>query len=268
MYYQIDAATFQVKCALKVSNAPILSTLHGGSSNLIAAPCMDSSVYIIDSEKCVVKKRYKIPDQNVYHAAISHDLEKLAYSGTGKFIGVIDLQTNVEQRLSQSGNSHYFWYLHQTKQLVSGDTEGSFYSWDYRKGTLDYHKMIHNNEIYCISADQEDKHLLTTSKDRTIQIWDLTERKLVSKIQIRDKTPVVAMFRPFVFEYAACFDDGTIAIIDPNSGIKKSVKAHQGNIVSLHYNSEGKYIVTAGFDGIVKLWNAVDLTLLNELRIK
>mmetsp|Transcript_39397 Transcript_39397/g.47784 ORF Transcript_39397/g.47784 Transcript_39397/m.47784 type:complete len:763 (-) Transcript_39397:804-3092(-) len=49
--------------------------------------------------------------------------------------------------------------------------------------------------------------------------------------------------------------DGTFKIVGKNGRTEKSVDAHRGAVISLRWNYEGTALVTAGEDGLVKVWS-------------
>jgi WD40 repeat protein len=62
---------------------------------------------------------------------------------------------------------------------------------------------------------------------------------------------------------AAGLSDGTIEIVDAASGRHRgSIRAHAATVLALAFMSDGRHLVSAGGDGAVRMWNALEGTLV------
>ncbi len=269
MYYELSSENFEVLCSLKLGDNPILSTLYTDSPQYTISPYLEGKIFIVNSDNCNVVQKFEAAMFKVHHAAATPDLSFLAYSGDKKEIGIIELPSKRHFFLSQSSASHYFWFLKKTPHLLSAGGNGCVYRWNYKTATLIDSIPMHKDEVYCISTDISEERIITTSKDMHVSIWSINEKKIIESKRFLNDTPVVAMFRPGnTEEYAVCFTNGKVVVINTKKGNAKVITAHIGKMVSLHYDPKGKYIVTGGFDGFVRLWDANTLKKINEIRIK
>jgi tRNA A-37 threonylcarbamoyl transferase component Bud32 len=68
---------------------------------------------------------------------------------------------------------------------------------------------------------------------------------------------------------AAGLSDGAIEIIDSASGRQRAViHAHTAPVVSLAFSGDGSQLVSAGADGAVRLWNAIDAVLIATVTVR
>ena len=55
-----------------------------------------------------------------------------------------------------------------------------------------------------------------------------------------------------------------ISLHAQNSYLYKSIDAHKGFVKSVSFTGDGKYIVSSGHDGKIKVWNTKDNSLIHE----
>jgi len=68
---------------------------------------------------------------------------------------------------------------------------------------------------------------------------------------------------------AAGLSDGAIEIVDGASGIRRALMhAHTGPVVALAFTGDGGQLASAGGDGAVRIWNAVDAVLIATMAMR
>ncbi len=269
MFYEISNPSFELLCSLKLGNSPIPSTLYANKTSYSVSPYLNGKIFIVNSDSCKIQQEIKIPEFKIHHAAATSDLNYIAYSGNQNKIGIIQLHSNQKNYLIQSTSSHYFWLMNKLPHLLSGGGNGYVYRWNYETNDLLDSIYLHSDEIYCISSDYNESEIITTSKDMHVCRWSLKENDIIESKKFFDYTPIVAMFRPKnTREYAVCFTNGKVAVVNITENKTNFIQAHVGRMVSLHYDSEGKYLLTGGLDGFVRLWDANTLQKLNEIKFK
>jgi WD40 repeat protein len=269
IFYEISNPSFKLLCSLKLGKSPVPSTLYARNTPYSISPCLDGKVFIVNTDSCKIQLEIKIPNFKIHHAAATTDLKYIAYSGNQNKIGVMQLSSGQKIYLTQSTPSHYFWLLNKLPHLLSGGGNGYVYRWNYETNNLIDSICLHRDEIYCISSDYNESQIITTSKDLHVCRFSIKENNIIESKKFFNYTPIVAMFRPKnTEEYAVCFTNGKVAVVNIKENKTNFIQAHNGRMVSLHYDNEGKYLLTGGLDGVVKLWDANTLKKLNEIKFQ
>jgi WD40 repeat protein/serine/threonine protein kinase len=71
-------------------------------------------------------------------------------------------------------------------------------------------------------------------------------------------------FSPDGSRAAASCADGTVALMDVETGAYQPLRAHEGQALSVAFSSDGAVIASAGTDGVMRMWNAGDGAAIRE----
>lgn len=117
----------------------------------------------------------------------------------------------------------------------------------------------HGGLIYDMAFAPNGKWLATVSEDQQVIIWDLGTFQPIHTIVARDKQQLLAAaFNPTSSLLAIADDSGKIQYVSTDTGkIVSGFPAHKGKkqITTLDYTPNGKWLVTGGENGFVKIWN-------------
>lgn len=117
---------------------------------------------------------------------------------------------------------------------------------------------VHTGTIYAVSFSPDDKHIVTSSADATIKVWNIAEKKVI-------ETYAIATSPSFETHQVgnAWSKDGTIISMSFNGDlhyidreskkISKTIKGHQKSITAMARGSDGT-IYTGSYEGIVYGW--------------
>jgi hypothetical protein len=96
-------------------------------------------------------------------------------------------------------------------------------------------------------------HLFEVSTGRLLHVLD---REMSHQLK----------FDPIGKALAVVYVDGTLTLWDPATGREvKSVQANADELYAVDWSPDGRVLVTAGLRSLVTLWNAHDLSIVNEL---
>ncbi|KAK2809659.1 hypothetical protein FQN50_003716 [Emmonsiellopsis sp. PD_5] len=102
-----------------------------------------------------------------------------------------------------------------------------------------------------------DKQLVASMDDDTVNVWNLTTKKLYRRFEAADKEVNAVAFSPDGNILTASYSDNTIIIWD----LKKRTKLHAmsgrhtNNVNHLVFTSDGKLLLSGSQDFTMRLWN-------------
>eukprot|EP00658_Telonema_sp_P-2_P052706 TRINITY_DN4096_c0_g1_i3.p1 TRINITY_DN4096_c0_g1~~TRINITY_DN4096_c0_g1_i3.p1 ORF type:complete len:886 (-),score=243.24 TRINITY_DN4096_c0_g1_i3:66-2615(-) len=121
-----------------------------------------------------------------------------------------------------------------------------------RTGTIDRHG--HRSGIRCVALSSDSSHLVTCSED-SAKVWAVKGLRLVQTLE----TPqaLTACFILGSYNYVVVGSkSGTLSVCDVSAGaiLHQLPDAHTGNIWSTVCSHDGKMVVSAGADKMVRFW--------------
>ncbi|KAK9317628.1 WD40-repeat-containing domain protein [Lipomyces starkeyi] len=159
------------------------------------------------------------------------------------------------------------------EKIITGSRDRSVRVWDTTTGkqlmalnatsaALEDNPITHSGSVLCLQYD--DKMMLTGSSDETVIIWELPAYRAVRQLHDHKGGILDLSFNDRYI--ATCSKDGMLIIRDRREEgfpLRHIVVACNGSVNSVHIRRS--LIVTAGVDGIVKVWNADSGKLLMSL---
>ena len=214
-----DTQTKKITQSFQDHKNTVTSCLFCGSENMFVTSSLDSTIRVwdINRKNCVG------------HICCRNEIKSL----------IINREETVVASFFSMNNTIYMWDLKNFKQIDSIYwTEGKI------------------NSIYF----QDDGNLLiSTNKNRDMYVWDCGTHKTINQVHLISTTlrPSAYAFSPNG-ECVACPSVGDrIAIYNVLSGdYIFSQSKHNGEIRSLNFSSDGKYLVSTSEDHTVCIWDA------------
>jgi WD40 repeat protein len=165
------------------------------------------------------------------------------------------------------------------KVLASGDDSGLVIVWDPATGKEVRRRQV-KGWVYGMALSPDAQQLLVaeriplifdSGRHGAVKIWSVGEDKM-----IRDLTPLypkehfsAAAFSPDGLQLAlgkGGEGDGKIFLVDPAAGKKvREMPGHQYGICDLAYSADGRFLLSAGRDTTVKVWQCSDGKMVKEL---
>jgi WD40 repeat protein len=115
------------------------------------------------------------------------------------------------------------------------------------------------------------KQLATIGDDGTTIIWDANTGKELRRLPGTTKpsdlyTEQRIAYSPNGKQLAAC-DSNQLKVYDPVSGeLIMALSGHQGDVISVAFSQEGKYLATGSVDTTVRIWDASNGDLIRVLK--
>ena len=150
--------------------------------------------------------------------------------------------------------------------LGSVSNDQTFKLWDLSTKTNILSQDGHIAPINCLSF-QADGALCATGDNSGIGfIWDLRTGRRILVIDGHTSKITCMNFNPNSYQLATGGDDNTLRIWDlRKNGKMNIIPAHMNTVKSIYFNND--LMLTAGFDGLIKLWSSRDYSIINEIKV-
>jgi WD40 repeat protein len=150
------------------------------------------------------------------------------------------------------------------KLLASGGRENVVRIWNLQSGDVLHTLAGHEQLVEMVAFSPDDAHLATASWDGTLRIWDVATGMPQGILRRGTRISSVA-FAPRGKEVWSGGFDGQLAAWLPDADTPpRTFKAQDGAVYAVALSADGSRIVTCGFEGTARLWQA-DGTLIHKL---
>ena len=255
--------------------APVTSVAYNPDGNYIASGSWDKTIKLweVESGKCIktlnghtdIIRSISYSPDGKYIASGSYDNTiKLWEVATGKCIKTLEGHTSFVYSVVFSPDGKY---------LASSSPDQTIKLWEVASGKCTRTLGGHITFVMSIDYSPDGKYLASGLYDKVIKISETATEKCI-KILTED-VEEAKLFR-YIESVAYSLDGkyiasscGTIGTIDTTDDswentIKlwevetekciKTLKGHEGNITSVVFSPDGKYLASASWDNTVKLW--------------
>ena len=121
---------------------------------------------------------------------------------------------------------------------------------------VNYFNVINHEQWVTSALFSKDGKIITTSWDRTAQVWDKDLKKIIHTLRGHTSYIYSACFSPDQKMILTASADSTIRLWDINSGnILKILKDHSAAVNSAIFNSDGSKILSSSDDKTARIWN-------------
>ena len=190
------------------------------------------------------------PDGKLFAACAGRDNERGALT-------VWDTATR-KSRFTHNGPNVIFGiaFSPDSKSIAIGESKGVAQLLDTNTGRSKRTFSGHTKDVFSVAFSPDGKTLATGSGDRTIKIWDVhSGAELRSIGGSNDHVLSVAFSPDGKLIVAACGGDGA-RLLDGRTGNEKHHWRHGGFYNRGAFFADNQWVLTGGYDGTVRLWNA------------
>jgi WD40 repeat protein len=122
----------------------------------------------------------------------------------------------------------------------------------------------HRGGIIGISYAPDGRHVLSTSYDRTVRLWDVQSGKEVRRFEGHTAWPYMAVLSPDGRHVLSGGDDFVLRVWDARTGKQlRQCGGHTRGIICIEVSPDSRRALTGSWDGTVRLW---DVETGKELR--
>lgn len=181
---------------------------------------------------------------------------------TASFDGTVriwDLETASQIREPLKGHTDsvlYATYSHDGKLIASCSKDCAIILWDAETGIqIGAPLKRASDAVKCLAFTHDDKQLIAASLDEKLRIWDVKSHQLVHEIPVHNSNDM-AIDKDDKW-VALASSDFSIKIFDLKEGriLKEIHEAHSESLSSIDFSPNGKRVVSASYDGKMKVWN-------------
>ncbi|MFV2067178.1 MAG: WD40 repeat domain-containing protein [Pirellulales bacterium] len=144
-------------------------------------------------------------------------------------------------------------------QVASGDRRGVVIVWDAGTGRTLHRLTGHTSQINCVRWSPDGSQVASTSNDKSVILWDAKSGEQAGRLAT-NTGGVLSVDWNMHDAYprlATAGDNGTVKIWDLATGdLALTLGGHIGPVAAVGWSNNGKQLVTAGWDGMLRIWDA------------
>ncbi|MCE9566435.1 MAG: serine/threonine protein kinase [Planctomycetes bacterium] len=217
----------------------------------------DGQVKIWDIKKGAVSKALE-PRQGgtVWSVDVSADGKRLATTCDASVVTVWNLETyKVENSFPQPTSTKAAVFSPDGSKVATGDRNATIRVWDIA-AQIPVELRGHHGTVHSLAFSPDGTKLASAGSDGTAKVWNWADPTAEPVGLGEHKGPVYGIaYSPDGTKLATTGWDGTVRIWNAALGsVIQTIKAHDGDAWSVAFGNGGKWVASAGQDG-VKVWD-------------
>ncbi len=231
-------------------------------------------VHIWDVKTGALLDRLKGFAHNVVCLAFSPDNKLLATGGGAptqdgeiKFFEVGSWKQKGEVKNGHSDTVYGICFSPDSTKIVSGSADRFVKVFEVPSGKFLLSFEGHTNHVLDVGWYSDGKLIASASADKTIKIWDMDKKEQVRKIDNAHEKQITRL--QFIGKspiFATCAGDNTVKFFNvTNGGPVLNFSGNKDFVYAIAVSNDKKILVTGGQEGIVRVYNGDNGTLVRTL---
>ncbi len=149
-----------------------------------------------------------------------------------------------------------------SKYVVSGSWDSTARVWEAATGK-EVSRMTHDNWVTSVRFSPDGKYVVSGSKDNTARVWESETGKELTRMTHGNNVFTVAFTTDGKYVVSGGCDQlnaaqsctqGTARVWDAFTGKEIARMTHDGNVKSVAFSPDGKYVVSGSDDNTARVW--------------
>jgi WD40 repeat protein len=242
----------------------VLPSQESGETYIYSFPEMSTVTALKHSSSYILDAKYSPDGRHI--ATASED-------NTAKIYNAMDGTLLVDLVSKTSGNIREVIFSSDRKYMVT-NPNGPAFLWNTLDGTLAnaFHTMDETLKVVRFSADNQ--YILTISDKSEVRLWNAKTQEILVN-NLKKDLPHRYVNYQGTFEFTSDSKKVFIAnhdrqayLFETATGKVLATISNDENIEDAAINSTGGYVATVGFNNTLKIWDATNGNLKNQLQLK
>ncbi|MCW5910405.1 MAG: caspase family protein [Cyclobacteriaceae bacterium] len=152
-----------------------------------------------------------------------------------------------------------YQYSADGKKLLTGGGDGSLMLWNVEKGDTILSIKSYQQPVFDVHFNSDETQIISSSWDGTLKIHDARTGKRLHYFELKEGSAYVSMFsKNDLYVFTATLGDNTDKLQMREVDSKKTVRTFEGHtdvVASLASSKDGKRLLSASWDGSIRLWD-------------
>lgn len=257
--YFWDLETGNCTGSYKLHDSPVTSITLAPKKNYLFTSGKDNTIKLFDVYTSKILKTYSIDTGEFLCADITPDENFLLTGSTDKTVRIwdIDRETCLSSRILNTENLTSISASEDGQKIAVGDEVGNVFLLDVNNlSTIAVFKS-HVGKVSALKFSHNSKKLFSGGEDRNLAEYNL-ENNFEKTVHDFGQGSISSISLDSRNRYLAIGSkDKTIYILDlkKTGGNTIYLENHDNNVNSVAFSDDNKYLISGGWDGVIKLWN-------------
>lgn len=172
------------------------------------------------------------------------------------------------RQMNHSGPVYGVTISNDGKIVASCSTDATVRVWDATTGQQKSQLRGHDGEVHAIAMSQDETFAVTSGADGTLRLWDIVGGRQLKQLAKFEQTMYSIAINPKGNLVAAAGADRKVHLLDLITGKEqRTLEGHTDYVHCVAFDASGNRLLSYGYAGYLKVWNAADGRLLHESRV-